>query len=182
MNDRLTSLGLTLRVALVASALIALPASAQAAGARDRRIRPRTDEPRDPPPPLPASVLKDQKLIAAGEALWKENCAHCHGSKAYPGKAPKLQPTQVQAGIRLGPRAQRLQGHAALEGALQPRAGHFARRLGDERGLLAVRWRIANGEQRIEACRLAIRHSLLASSRCYRSLVMVQITPDFGTV
>jgi mono/diheme cytochrome c family protein len=53
-------------------------------------------EARDPPPPLPAAVLKDQKVIATGEALWKENCAHCHGSKAYPGKAPKLQPAKYK--------------------------------------------------------------------------------------
>ena len=37
------------------------------------------------------------KVIAVGEALWKDNCAHCHGSKAYPGKAPKLQPTKYKA-------------------------------------------------------------------------------------
>ena len=48
--------------------------------------------PRDPPPPLPADILKDAKVIAEGESLWKDTCAHCHGSKAYPGKAPKLQP------------------------------------------------------------------------------------------
>ena len=49
-------------------------------------------EPRDPPPPLPPEILKDSKVIAQGEALWKEQCAHCHGAKAYPGKAPKLEP------------------------------------------------------------------------------------------
>lgn len=30
--------------------------------------------------------------IAKGEKLWQDQCAHCHGAKAYPGKAPKLQP------------------------------------------------------------------------------------------
>jgi mono/diheme cytochrome c family protein len=55
------------------------------------------DAPRDPPPPLPPDVLKDPKLVAAGEALWKDSCAHCHGSKAYPGKAPKLQPHKYKA-------------------------------------------------------------------------------------
>ena len=49
-------------------------------------------EPRAPPPPLPREVLKDPKVIAQGEALWKEQCTLCHGAKAYPGKAPKLQP------------------------------------------------------------------------------------------
>jgi phosphoribosylaminoimidazole-succinocarboxamide synthase len=49
-----------------------------------------------PPPPLPPEVLKDAKVIAQGEALWKEQCAHCHGAKAYPGKAPKLEPRRYK--------------------------------------------------------------------------------------
>ena len=49
-------------------------------------------EPRDPPPPLPAELLKDSKVIADGAVLWNEQCTHCHGAKAYPGKAPKLEP------------------------------------------------------------------------------------------
>jgi mono/diheme cytochrome c family protein len=53
---------------------------------------PPASEPRDPPPPLPAEVLKDPKVIAQGETLWKEQCTLCHGAKAYPGKAPRLQP------------------------------------------------------------------------------------------
>jgi mono/diheme cytochrome c family protein len=82
---------MNLRAALVASGLAvaamtaALPAAAQSAA-------PASAASRDPPPALPATVLKDPKLIADGIALWKENCQHCHGSKAYPGKAPKLQP------------------------------------------------------------------------------------------
>ncbi len=50
------------------------------------------DEPRDPAPPLPTETLKNAGTIAKGEKLWQEQCTHCHGSKAYPGKAPKLQP------------------------------------------------------------------------------------------
>ena len=91
MNDRLTP-AFVLRAAFVASALIALPASAQAPVPSTDTTTEASNEPRDPPPPLPADVLKDPKVIAVGEALWKDNCAHCHGSKAYPGKAPKLQP------------------------------------------------------------------------------------------
>jgi mono/diheme cytochrome c family protein len=49
-------------------------------------------ETRDPPPPLPADALKDPKRIADGAALWNQQCTHCHGAKAYPGKAPKLEP------------------------------------------------------------------------------------------
>ena len=53
---------------------------------------PAPTEARDPPPPLPREVLKDAKVIAEGEKLWQEQCTHCHGAKAYPGKAPKLEP------------------------------------------------------------------------------------------
>jgi mono/diheme cytochrome c family protein len=53
---------------------------------------PAATEARDPPPPLPPAVLKDAKVIAEGEKLWQEQCTHCHGAKAYPGKAPKLEP------------------------------------------------------------------------------------------
>jgi len=50
------------------------------------------EEPRDPAPPLPPETLKDAAVISAGEKLWQDQCTHCHGAKAYPGKAPKLQP------------------------------------------------------------------------------------------
>ncbi len=54
------------------------------------------EEERVPPPPLPEEVLKDPKVISTGEELWKDQCAHCHGSRAYPGKAPKLQPRRYK--------------------------------------------------------------------------------------
>ncbi len=50
------------------------------------------EEPRAPPPPLPEKVLRDPTVITTGEKLWQDQCTHCHGSRAYPGKAPKLQP------------------------------------------------------------------------------------------
>lgn len=50
--------------------------------------------PRDPAPSLPREVLDDPKVIARGEQIWKEQCSLCHGSKAYPGKAPRLQPSR----------------------------------------------------------------------------------------
>lgn len=73
---------------LVAASLAAAFAVAQlrAAGAQDAAA------PRDPPPPLPKEVLTDPKVIAQGKAIWDEQCSHCHGSKAYPGKAPRLTP------------------------------------------------------------------------------------------
>jgi mono/diheme cytochrome c family protein len=92
--------GMTLRAALVVfafaagTAALAQGVSQPGAPASAPAVAP--EEPRDPPPALPAAVLKDPKVVAGGEALWKENCAHCHGSKAYPGKAPKLQPTKYK--------------------------------------------------------------------------------------
>lgn len=91
--------GMTLRAALVVFLLVAATAASTqiAAQSTTPAAAPAAPEgPRDPPPALPAAVLKDPKVIAGGEALWKENCAHCHGSKAYPGKAPKLQPTKYK--------------------------------------------------------------------------------------
>jgi mono/diheme cytochrome c family protein len=54
------------------------------------------EEPRDPVPTIAPEQLKDATLVALGEKIWKDQCAHCHGSKAYPGKAPKLTPRQYQ--------------------------------------------------------------------------------------
>jgi mono/diheme cytochrome c family protein len=50
------------------------------------------EPPRDPPPAIPASLLKDTAMISQGEKIWHDQCTHCHGARAYPGKAPKLQP------------------------------------------------------------------------------------------
>jgi mono/diheme cytochrome c family protein len=50
------------------------------------------EPPRDPPPTIPATLLKDTAVITQGEKIWHDQCTHCHGARAYPGKAPKLQP------------------------------------------------------------------------------------------
>ena len=52
-----------------------------------------------PPVPFTDAMLEDQAMIAAGKVIWQEQCAHCHGSKAYPGKAPKLKPKRYKAGF-----------------------------------------------------------------------------------
>jgi len=36
--------------------------------------------------------LDDPANIEAGKKIWQEQCRHCHGKAAYPGKAPKLKP------------------------------------------------------------------------------------------
>ena len=45
-----------------------------------------------PIPPLPPEFLQDSHNIETGEQIWQDQCRHCHGKDAYPGKAPKLQP------------------------------------------------------------------------------------------
>jgi mono/diheme cytochrome c family protein len=45
-----------------------------------------------PIPPLPREMLAEPDRVAAGKAVWEEQCTHCHGRNAYPGKAPKLDP------------------------------------------------------------------------------------------
>jgi mono/diheme cytochrome c family protein len=75
--------------AVILSAVLSLSASEKPAA---QGTAPAAAEAREPPPPLPRDLLKDPKVIAQGEALWKEQCTLCHGAKAYPGKAPRLQP------------------------------------------------------------------------------------------
>ena len=36
------------------------------------------------------AFLQDPEQLSVGKELWDSTCQHCHGSKAYPGKAPKL--------------------------------------------------------------------------------------------
>jgi mono/diheme cytochrome c family protein len=67
-----------------ALALSMLPAMAQTV--------PEPEAPRDPPPTGLSERMKDAALIVQGEKLWQDLCTHCHGAKAYPGKAPKLRP------------------------------------------------------------------------------------------
>ena len=40
--------------------------------------------------------LSDPAKIAKGKEIWFEQCTHCHGDKAYPGKAPKLKPKRYK--------------------------------------------------------------------------------------
>jgi len=46
-----------------------------------------------------AEFLADEANIEAGKEIWLEQCTHCHGKKAYPGKAPKLKPKKYKTGF-----------------------------------------------------------------------------------
>ncbi|MEO1495423.1 MAG: cytochrome c [Pseudomonadota bacterium] len=49
-----------------------------------------------PPVPFTEDFLGSDLNISAGEVIWAEQCRHCHGKKAYPGKAPKLKPRRYK--------------------------------------------------------------------------------------
>jgi len=50
----------------------------------------------EPTPKFDKAFLRDPKNIETGRKVWEAQCRHCHGSKAYPGKAPKLKPGQLE--------------------------------------------------------------------------------------
>ena len=39
-----------------------------------------------------SAYLTDASKFEKGKEIWFDQCTHCHGYKAYPGKAPKLKP------------------------------------------------------------------------------------------
>jgi mono/diheme cytochrome c family protein len=43
-------------------------------------------------PTFDAAYMSDAANIKVGQGVWAKQCRHCHGSSAYPGKAPKLSP------------------------------------------------------------------------------------------
>jgi mono/diheme cytochrome c family protein len=61
----------------------ALPAAGQKAG-------------EGPMPAFDRKFLSDPAVIQAGKTVWDAQCTHCHGARAYPGKAPKLNPGQME--------------------------------------------------------------------------------------
>ena len=72
-----------LATALAAAALATPAAWAQTATA---------SAPEEPPPTFDRAYLTSPKTLAAGKEVWDQQCRHCHGNSAYPGKAPKLTP------------------------------------------------------------------------------------------
>ncbi len=42
------------------------------------------------------AFLGNQQAIEDGAEIWVDQCQHCHGAKAYPGKAPKLKPSKYK--------------------------------------------------------------------------------------
>jgi len=45
-------------------------------------------------PPFPKEILGDAAYEAEGKEVFGKICKFCHGKSAYPGKAPKLNPSR----------------------------------------------------------------------------------------
>ncbi len=43
-----------------------------------------------------SAYLADGSKFEMGKEIWFDQCTHCHGYKAYPGKAPKLKPKRYK--------------------------------------------------------------------------------------
>lgn len=71
-----------------ASPPAASSASATAAPAGPKRSK--------PPVPFTEAFLTEATNIEVGGVIWADQCRHCHGAKAYPGKAPKLKPSKYK--------------------------------------------------------------------------------------
>jgi mono/diheme cytochrome c family protein len=46
----------------------------------------------EPVPKFDPDYLSQEANIKVGQTVWSNQCRHCHGNSAYPGKAPKLNP------------------------------------------------------------------------------------------
>jgi mono/diheme cytochrome c family protein len=47
-----------------------------------------------PPVEFTPGFLGDPKNVQKGRVVWQARCQFCHGKSAYPGKAPKLDPSR----------------------------------------------------------------------------------------
>jgi mono/diheme cytochrome c family protein len=75
-----------LRIALaLAALLVAAPAGAQ----EQKTVK-------EAPPAFDKAFLTNKANIEVGKDVWEHQCRHCHGAAAYPGKAPKLNPGQLE--------------------------------------------------------------------------------------
>jgi mono/diheme cytochrome c family protein len=43
--------------------------------------------------------IENPDVLAVGEEIWLQQCSRCHGKRAYPGKAPKLEPSRYKIGF-----------------------------------------------------------------------------------
>jgi mono/diheme cytochrome c family protein len=80
------AVGVTLGVSLLTGVGTAQsPPPAPAAGAANGLA---------PPVEFTPDFLGDPKNVQKGRAVWQARCQFCHGKTAYPGKAPRLDPSR----------------------------------------------------------------------------------------
>jgi mono/diheme cytochrome c family protein len=90
---RFTSLGLTIAAALGVWGLVAASGAAQTPAPPASPAPASTAGPA-PPVQFTPDFLADAKNVKQGREVWQARCQFCHGKMAYPGKAPKLQPSR----------------------------------------------------------------------------------------
>lgn len=71
-------------IAALVGAAVALPLAAQQKTVAEK------------PPAFDQKFLSSPENVEAGRQVWDAQCTHCHGAKAYPGKAPKLRPGDLE--------------------------------------------------------------------------------------
>jgi mono/diheme cytochrome c family protein len=82
-------------LALIVSTVFVATAATSSTFAADKPAKTPAEaeaEVKETPPEFTKAYLNDAKNQKAGEVIWKDQCRHCHGASAYPGKAPKLKP------------------------------------------------------------------------------------------
>jgi len=84
-NRSLGKRSAAMAVLMVVSLAGSAPAFAQNAAASKSAAE-------EPVPTFDAAYMSDAANIKIGQGVWTKQCRHCHGSSAYPGKAPKLSP------------------------------------------------------------------------------------------
>ena len=87
-----TALGLAVAATLSALLLAGLTA-AQSPPAAVPSANPSANGPA-PPAQFTPEFLGDPKNVVRGRGVWQARCQFCHGKAAYPGKAPKLDPSR----------------------------------------------------------------------------------------
>jgi mono/diheme cytochrome c family protein len=78
----------------------AQPAAEQAAAGQPTAGQPPADQAAGPAsngePSFNTAFMSNPENIKGGEVIWAEQCRHCHGASAYPGKAPKINPVLLE--------------------------------------------------------------------------------------
>ncbi len=69
------------------------PVSAQTSAAP----KPAAAAAEEPVPKFDPAYMRNPANIKVGQTVWVAQCVHCHGAKAYPGKAPKISPGTMDA-------------------------------------------------------------------------------------